>query len=442
MRVAAIAWCVAVPGLQVYLFRRTYPDLMKNHMEGPTAFPVLLAEWVKQKFCRINYTENFIQFWNGAKIFLCHCQYEKDVYKYQGAEMHVLLIDELTHFSDTQYRFLRGRVRLGGLKLPPDLQWQFPRIVCGANPGGVGHNWVKMTWVDAAAPLAIHRAAKKEGGMLRQYIPAKLDDNPTLKENDPEYGDRLEGLGNPELVRAMKEGDWDIVSGGMFDDLWRRDRHCIKPFRIPASWYVDCTFDWGSSKPFAVLWWAESDGTQAPNGKHYPAGTLFLIHEWYGWNGRPNEGLKLTAKEIARGLIEKEIEWGLADVHPGQADSSIFDVENGTSYADDMAAEGVWWLPADKSPGSRRQGWGQIRKYLKAALQPRLEEPGLFVFDHCTQWIRTVPVLPRSERDTDDVDTHAEDHAGDATRYRILAPRGGYDADIVVGGTRRPFQPV
>lgn len=444
MRVAAIAWCVAVPGLQVYLFRRTYPDLMKNHMEGPSSFPVLLADWVKRKLVRINYTENFIQFWNGAKIFLCHCQHEKDVYKYQGAEIHVLLVDELTHFTDFQYRFLRGRVRLGGLKIPPTVRWQFPRVLCGANPGGLGHNFVKATFVDAAAAMAVHRTPKKEGGMLRQYIPAKLSDNPTLQENDPDYIDRLEGLGDPALVRAMADGDWNIVAGGMFDDLWndcgRRTVHTIKPFDIPTSWYVDSTFDWGSSKPFSVLWWAESDGTQAPNGRHYPAGSLFLIHEWYGWNGTPNEGLKLTAKEIARGMIERETEWGLTNVHPGQADSSIFDVENDTSYAADMEAEGVLWLPADKSPGSRKQGWGQLRKYLKAALQTPMEAPGLFVFDRCTQFIRTFPALPRSDRDSDDVDTKSEDHAGDAARYRVLAPRGGYDEATIAGGTRAQIQ--
>jgi hypothetical protein len=35
MRVAAIVWCAVIPGLQVYLFRRIYDDLFKNHMEGP-----------------------------------------------------------------------------------------------------------------------------------------------------------------------------------------------------------------------------------------------------------------------------------------------------------------------------------------------------------------------------------------------------------------------
>ena len=34
MRAAAILWCSMIPGLQVYLFRRIYDDLVKNHIEG------------------------------------------------------------------------------------------------------------------------------------------------------------------------------------------------------------------------------------------------------------------------------------------------------------------------------------------------------------------------------------------------------------------------
>ena len=59
-----------------------------------------------------------------------------------------------------------------------------------------------------------------------------------------------------------------------------------------------------------------------------------------------------------------------------------------------------------------------MRSYLKAAKE-RSDEPRLYVFNNCTQFIRTVPVLPRSERDPDDVDTAAEDHIGDESRYRI-----------------------
>jgi hypothetical protein len=437
MRVAAIIWCYAIPGLQIYLFRRVYDDLVKNHFEGPTSFPVLLAEWVQSKLVKINYSDLTIEFWNGSKIFLQHCQHEKDRFKYQGYEFHVLMIDELTHFTEKIYRYLRGRVRLGGFKIPEPFKHLFPRIICGGNPGGIGHNFVKFSFIDGAPALEIRRMPKKEGGMLRQFIPAKLEDNRTLMENDPDYADKLEGLGDPELVRAMLDGDWDIVAGGMFDDLWKRDIHVIKPFDIPESWYVDRSFDWGDSHPFGVLWWAESDGTTAPNGITYPRGTIFLISEYYGWNGKPDEGLRLISSEIAEEILEREetmLENGLVtSILPGPADTNIFNSDPivGISLADDMEKVGVKWERADKSPGSRKIGWQHLRKYLKASLPHidktgrllPMEDPGIFIFNTCPQWIRTVPVLPRLESDPEDVNTKAEDHLGDATRYRLMYVR-------------------
>lgn len=428
LRVAAITWCRAVAGLQVYLFRREFPDLYKNHMDGPGGFPALLAGWTAEGFARINRSDNFIAFANGSKVHLCHCRHERDVYAYQGAEMHVLMIDELTQWTAGMYAFLRGRLRLGGLAVPEAWRGRFPRALCGANPGGVGHNWVKAAFIDIAPPLAVTAMADEDGGMARQYVPARLEDNPTLTANDPAYGQRLEGLGGPALVRAMRLGDWNIVAGGMFDDLWRPAAHVVAAFTVPAGWRIDRSFDWGSSRPFSVGWWAESDGSDLtlPDGsvRATVAGDLFRIAEWYGWNGRPDEGCRLLAAEIARGIIAREAEMGLAGrVRPGPADGSIFDVENGNSIADDMARAGVRWLRADKSPGSRRHGWQRLRALLKAAGGG--EAPGLYVVETCRQFLRTVPVLPRSDRMPDDVDTTAEDHVGDETRYRILAGRRG-----------------
>lgn len=419
MRVAAIFWCLQIPGLQVYIFRRVSNDLWKNHMEGPTSFPALLAAYIISGFAKINYGDGYIEFKNKSKIFLCHCQYEKDRFKYLGAEIHVLMMDELTTFTEKIYRFLRGRLRMSGIKLPPQYRGLFPRIVNGTNPGNIGHNWVKFSFIDGSPEYEIRQMPKSEGGMRRQFIPAKLEDNPALRESDPDYKDRLEGLGDPELVRAMLAGDWDIVAGGMFDDLWRREKQIIKPFAIPPSWRIDRSFDWGSSAPFSVGWWAESDGTTAPNGKTYPRGTLFRIYEWYGWNGKPNEGCKLLAVDIAREILKKEAHWGIT-VKPGPADRSIFDTENGVCIAADMKKVGVKWTEADKSPGSRKNGAEIMRKYLKAVLGFPMEDPGLFIFDRCSHFIRTIPTLPRDEKDRDDVDTKAEDHVWDETRYRLL----------------------
>ena len=261
--------------------------------------------------------------------------------------------------------------------------------------------------------------------MLRQYIPAKLEDNPTLAKGDPKYLARLSGLGNAALVRAMRDGDWDIVGGGALDDVGDRAKHVIEPFAIPSSWHVDRSFDWGSSHPFSVGWWAESDGTEATlrdgSKRCWPRGTVFRIAEYYGWNGRPNEGCRLLAVEVARKIMEFEkAMFKTRSVTPGPADSSIFDAENGVSIADDMGRVGIRWIRADKSPGSRKIGLESLRRRRKAAIAWPMEEPGLLIFATCPHCIRTVPVLPREERKPDDVDSAAEDHVYDEARYRCM----------------------
>lgn len=435
-RRAAITWCRWVPGLQVYLFRRNFPDLFKNHMDGPGSFPMLLADDIKAGRVKIEWGNapkiRFVD--TSSTIHLCHLSVErKDLPKYQGAEIHVLMIDELTQWSRNAYTYLRSRVRLGGLRVPKWLQGLFPRILCGANPGGIGHNWVKADWVDLAPEQEITEMPSAEGGMRRQFIRALLEDNPTMTENDPEYEGRLEGMDDKALARAMRKGDWDIVAGGMLDDLWSRDVHVLPDFDIPRGWKLKRAFDWGSSKPFSVGWWAVSDGSAATMAdgtvRHFARGTVIRIAEWYGCEPkRPNEGLKMLAVDIAKDIVDREARWKRDrgwTVRPGPADSSIYDVENGKSIAADMERAGVKWVPANKGPGSRKTGWEALRRRLKHAKEAPAELPGLFVFASCTAWIRTVPVLPRDEDDRDDVDTDAEDHTGDETRYLLLEDAPG-----------------
>ena len=50
--------------------------------------------------------------------------------------------------------------------------------------------------------------------------------------------------------------------------------------------------------------------------------------------------------------------------------------------------------------------------------------PRLYIQENCTNLIRTLPALPVSQSDPEDVDTGAEDHAYDALRYllQVLVP--------------------
>jgi hypothetical protein len=408
MRVAAIMFCTAISGLQVYIFRRISADLIKNHMEGPKGMRALLAPWVAQGF--VNIVENEIRFWNGSKIYLCHCEHEKNIYNYQGAEIHLLLIDEITHFTESMYRFLRNRVRMVGIVVPEQYRGLFPRILCGGNPGNIGHLWVKAAFVDAAPEMEIRQMPANDGGMKRQYIPARLEDNPSMAEDDPGYEQRLEGLGSEALVRAMRHGDWSIIEGAYFD-CWAPEKHVIRPLEIPKHWFRFRGFDWGSSKPFACLWAAVSDGSLPA----YPAGAFIVYREYYGASA-PNVGLKMRLEDVGQAILA--MERGDKDdqgrMPLGVADPAIFAEDGGPSQAETFARMGCQWKRGDNK---RVPGWSQLRDRLLGDDG----QPMLYIFNTCVNLIRTLPALQHDQNKPEDVDTDGEDHAGDALRYMCMA---------------------
>ena len=434
MRIVAITWCALIPGLQVYLFRRVSGDLNKNHMEGPKGFRALLAIWVLTGWCDI--VEEEIRFWNGSKIYLCHCKDEKDIYKYQGAEIHVLLMDELTHFTETMYRFLRNRVRMVGIELPeqyragfrgPDGQINefnlFPRILCGANPGNLGHLWVKTTFITSAQPLAIWRTPNSEGGMLRQYIPARLEDNPSMAADDPGYESRLEGLGSAALVKAMRWGDWDVIEGAFFD-CWANNRHVVRPFEVPRDWARFRSGDWGSAKPFSFGWWAvATDAYKLPSGMWLPRGCMVRYREWYGMQpGKPNVGLKMVAEAVGAGLLKRE--QTDPTLRYGVLDPSCFTQDGGPSIHERMVKGSggkIRFRSADNArvPGKGAMGgWDQMRARMIGDADGR---PMIVWFDTCLDSIRTIPALQHDSARPEDLDTDGEDHAADDARYACMS---------------------
>lgn len=411
MRVIALILAFSVPNLQIYLFRRVFADLIKNHIEGATGFRVLLAEWVKLKQVKI--TEDEICFQNGSKIYLCHCQHEKDMYKYQGAEMQVILIDELTHFTEKIYKFLRGRARLGGVVVPEHLKHKLPLILCGSNPGGIGHEFVKQMFIDNCKPLEVRKMGVEEGGMLRQYIPARLADNPILMQNDPLYSEKLQGLGGA-LAKAMLEGDWDAIEGAYFDN-YDITKHLIEYVNIPQSWFKVRAFDWGYSRPFCVLWGAISDGSLVDCGgikRSFPRGSMIVYREFYGCTGKANEGLKMNVPEIAKTL--KELQVG-EKMDVMVADPAIFDVSHGESIANQFEKEKIGWHPADNK---RVNGWQQIRARLNG------NEDGqslLYITKNCRNLARTLPLMQYDTSKPEDLNTDLEDHAVDTLRYLCMS---------------------
>lgn len=412
MRVATILWCASIPGLQVYLFRRIYDDLIKNHMEGPKGFRAMLAPWVTSGFVKI--VEAEIRFWNGSKIYLCHCEHEKHVYKYQGAEIHLLCIDELTHFTEGMYRFLRNRVRMVGLTLPDKWAGKFPRIVCSANPGNIGHLFVKSTFIDDCRPFELREMPASEGGMLRQYIPARLKDNPSMATDDPGYEARLAGLGSPELVAAMRDGDWNVVEGAYFPEF-STDKHVLSPIQLPGHWTRARSFDWGSARPFAVGWWAlASEDFIHPQGI-IPKGAAIQYREWYG-AASANVGLRLTVEDVAVGIMDRSPKEERIDY--AVADPAIFAQDGGPSFSERMWQAGLrpgWQRADNKRVGNlgHAAGWDLVRARLKG----EDGRPMIYFFSNCHATVRTLPVMQHDPIRVEDMNSDLEDHAADMVRY-------------------------
>lgn len=404
-------------------FRRELTQLDEVIARSIELYSRLGAEWKDQKKTWL--------FPNGARLKFRPLERDRDAEKYQGHSYTRVYAEELGNFPNPQ-PILKMMATLRSADGVPC------RFRGTGNPGGPGHNWLKRRYIDPAPPF--EPFPDPHTGLLRVFIPARLKDNLALVANDPQYADRLRQSGPREIVRAWLEGDWNIVAGGMFDDLWSEAAHVVRPFTVPSSWRIDRAFDWGSARPFSVGWWAESDGSDillADGDRRSTArGDLFRIAEWYGSTGEPNEGLRLTDARIADGIVERERALGIhGRVRPGPADTQIFDRDaGGASIAEAMNAKGVRWLPADKTPGSRKRGWQAVRRRLEAAATHPREEPGLFVFETCRACIAQLPTAPRSERDPEDVDTASEDHILDELRYRCLASRREATALRAVGG--------
>jgi hypothetical protein len=127
---------------------------------------------------------------------------------------------------------------------------------------------------------------------------------------------------------------------------------------------------------------------------------------------------------VAQGIKDREEDAGLKGlVRPGPADHNIYTNDSGPTAESIMRGKGVTWEQANKGPGSRKNGWEVMRQMMSSARPEDGEvvrtKPGLFVCDRCHQFQMTVPSLSRLDRDMDDIDTEAEDHIADETRYRV-----------------------
>lgn len=378
MRRKLVLLSLANPGLNSLILRRTLPELRENHV-----IPLLRE---LNGVARYSATERVFTFPNGARIKLGYCDGANDVYQYQGQEYDVVGLEEATHFTEEQMRFLTTCNRT----VKKDFR---ARMYYTCNPGNVGHAWVKRLFID-------RRYGRGENPEDYRFIPARVYDNEALMAADPDYVRTLESL--PEdLRRAYLEGDWDVHAGQYFREF-SRDRHVAIPFELPPWWRRFRSMDWGYNDPCCVLWHAV-DG----DGRVYTYRELYV------------RGLKadLVAERMTELTGGERIAYTVASPDMWQKRGAILKSEGGfegESIAELFARAGVALTPADNS---RVAGWQRVRSYLADAPDGA---PLWQVFPGCTELIRTLPLLEYSKLDHEDA-ADGEDHAPEALRYGLMS---------------------
>ena len=382
------------------LVRRTRTALEPTIERARRIFGPFGAAWGEQK-SRFTWP-------SGAVLYFRHLDRDADADLYQGHDYTRVYIEELTQFVDERpVAKLKATLRSAS-GAPSGF-----RATC--NPGGPGHGWVKAKYIDRGAWRIV-----AEAGLTRVFIPARVADNPELLANDPLYIARLKQSGSAELVRAWLEGDWNIIEGAFFDK-WS-ESNIVRPFTIPAPWTRFRSFDWGYAAPFSVGWWcvvSDPCFVKTSQGEPItlPRGALVRYREWYGSNGKANEGLRLEAEAVAAGILKREAG---ATIAYGVADPSIFREDGGPSIGERFRRAGLNFRPADNTRIGKvgaLSGWDQLR----ARIVGDGETPMLYVFDTCRDFIRTVPVLQHDPARPEDLDTDGEDHVADEARYGCLS---------------------
>lgn len=413
---------VHIPHYKGLILRKTYKQLEelidKSLNYYPKAFPG----------AKYNDSKHIWTFPSGAKIIFGNMQHVKDKTNYQGKAYDFVGFDELTHFTYDEYMYLLSRNRPNG----PGTR-SYMRAT--ANPGGIGHGWVKERFITAAEPMTtiweqveivFPDGHKEKRWKSRVFVPSSVFDNKILLQNDPTYIARLASMPEAEK-KALLYGDWDSYSGQFFTEFrtypdsekckaagitveeakqQHRWTHVIPAFQPNRAWNIYRSYDFGYAKPFSCAWWAVDF-----------QGTIYRIMELYGCTSVPNEGVKWTPEQQFRKIreIETTHPWLKGKDIQGVADPAIWDASRGESIAETAAKFGVYFSPGDHE---RIPGWMQCHYRLQ------FDENGysrMYVFDNCEAFIRTVPLLLYDETHVEDINSSLEDHVADEWRYFCMS---------------------
>ncbi len=382
---------IRYPGIHSILFRRTFPQLEKSLITlSRTLFDTTMGRYyTKDRTWKI--------FTSGkpSYIHFGHCKNENDVYDYHSAQYDRMYFDELTHWTEFQYTYLLTRLR-------PNIPGVKPFAKASANPGGIGHGWVRRRWklYDKGIEYQIYKPDREGDEIVappsRCFVPAKVTDNYFILENDPAYIERLKAS---PYRKQLLDGDWSVFSGQAFTEF-KTGVHTCKAFTIPKEWERWISIDYGYSRPFAAYW----------HSRNPENGRIYTYRELYGAQIKEvDQARRVMAMSVHPDGTPEKI---LATI----ADPSVFGPRGGGS----TIAE-VWQqngLYCERGTRERKSGKARVHSYLTMAQDG---QPWWIIFqDRCPNLVRTLPELVLDEQDPEDVDTSQEDHAYDSCRYFLM----------------------
>jgi hypothetical protein len=432
-RAEALAFALEVPGSATLILRKSFPDLNR-----PGAMIPKWREETPNALGRYNITEARWTARNGSTVDFGYLSSDGDVGNYQGAEFQLIIIDEATQQTEYRIRYLMSRLRASGPVRDrlEELGYR-PRLILTANPGGVGHAFIKGRYIDPMPPEQTwrpHPSADEPKPGTRVFVPARVSDNPHI---DTDYVDRLDNL-DTDTRRALKDGDWDVYAGQRFRDF-RRDVHVIDPEDLPLSLggiTRAVGVDYGLDAPFAAVW-----------GARLADGLIVVYRELYQPGLTPEEQAILIRDSEAPG------ERTTGRPVPVALDPSTWARNPHVKSARGPGATVVDNHDDGPPPGSIADAYRQVlgREVIKARndrlagvalvaskLRVRADGlPRLLIYSTCRHTIRTLPALPRDPKRPEDVDTKAEDHLYDALRYLIVELETADDQD-----TTSPPEPL
>ena len=313
------------PDFGSVIFRRTMPQITNEGGLWDESYKIYPhVNGVARQSPRL-----YWKFQQGSRVNFSQMQYEHNCYDWQGSQIPLIMMDELTHFTEKQIFYMLSRNRSTCGVRP------YFRATCNPDPDHVTRDLIDW-YIDNETGLPI----MERSGVLRYFvrvddimhwsdtpeelilkfgddckplsftfIPASLKDNPALLRADPDYIAKLQALPLIERERLLG-GNWNISAN---DGIVAREWVVITDRIPPKNEIIRTRWSWDTASkeksvndPTCGTYWAET-----ANG-HYLL-DIYIDRVRYGdlkkiiqnkFNERPADELIIEDKSSGTAVIQ------------------------------------------------------------------------------------------------------------------------------------------